>query len=105
MLDFIRLKCVSRVQTQNEPSFAAGWAASGLMHLYTDPLTCLRLPASSSHSQLQIFYFSLSVSSGASDLGEVLLRVWKYTGNLNKNTLPTEVTVPTPEKERMDHIT
>lgn len=74
MLDFIRLKCVSRVQTQTEPSFAAGWAASGLMRLYTDPLICLQLPASSVHNQLQILYGSHSVSRGASDLGEVLLK-------------------------------
>lgn len=106
MLDFIRLKCTSRVQTQNDPSFAAGWATSGLMRLYTDPLTCLHLPASSSPNQVQIFLLLPQCEPWSFQIWEMHCgRLWKYTGNLDGNTLPNEVMLQTPEKEQMERRT
>lgn len=32
-------------------------------------------------------------------------RLWKYTGNLDRNTLPAEVMWQTPEKEQMERRT
>lgn len=106
MLDFIRLKCTSRVQTQNDPSFAAGWATSGLMRLYTDPLACLHLPASSSPNQVQIFLLLPQCEPWSFRFGRCTVEGYGSTQEIwIEIHFPAEVMWQTPEKEQMEHRT